>query len=194
MTFASPVSEPRASRWLPATVISLFALVLVADVAVALLFGGYRNLVEGDRVAVTFAAAAADAAIPLPVDPVPGGRLVGADGEVLVESRGDRLVVRAPGELVIRFRSPDAGAGVELDYRFSERRMGAGCEIALGRVASRYGVDTINRRRLDGARRPSGRYHHDLADHAGWFELRVTVNREAAAAGFEVTLPEVVWR
>jgi hypothetical protein len=193
VTAVPPNPDLRASRWLPATVISLFVLILVADVAAALLYGGYRNLVEGDRIAVAFAAAAADGAVARPVEPIPGGRLVGADGSIVVESQGDRLVVRAPGELTIRFRSPDAGAHVELDYRFTGRSKGAGCEIALARVASRYGVDTINRRRVDGGRKAGGRYRHYLADHAGWFELRVRVGAAAAEAGFEVTLPEIVW-
>ena len=38
-----------------------------------------------------------------------------------------------------------------------------------------------------------GTYRHYLADHAVWFELSLEVNAEAAAVGFVVAKPQIVW-
>ncbi len=122
-----------------------------------------------------------------------GSRTVASDGAVLVEFADGRFHVRVPGTLVIRFRAPDAGAYVRLDYRFGKRRSDARCDFVLARVASRYGVDYMARRTLIAKKKSKGKIRHYLADHAGWFQLSFQVDPAAARVGFEVTVPEIVW-
>lgn len=194
MSGPSGQDEPRRSRWLPVVVASLFALVLLADLAVVLVYGNYRELFEEDRVEITFSpiSGAAAGGTPEAVAAEPGGKLVAGDGTVMVEVSEDGIEVRAPGRVVLRFRAPDAGRHVELRYSFGQRSPGARCELVLARVPSRHGVDVISRRVLDGGKRSQGRFRHYLADHAGWFELSLEVNPSAADAGFAVTIPRVV--
>jgi hypothetical protein len=178
------------------TVISLFALVLLADIVVVLLYGNYRNLFEENGVEVSFVPEAAGVGNPstgLAAHEVKqGASLTGPDGSVLVEYGADRLAVLAPGKLKMRFRAPDAGSFLELDYAFRDPEPEARCEVAVARVASRYGVDVVRRKVLVSTKKSSATFRHNLADHAGWFELCLRVNVAAARGGFEVALPEIV--
>ena len=188
-----PDTESRRSRWLPTAVVSLFAVIVFADLVVVLIYGNYRNLFEDDQIKVFFVPAGdtAEGAPAEAVDSTPGAGLVAADGAVMVRASDADLEVLVPGRLTVRFRVPDAGAYVALRYRFGERRPGARCELTLARVASSYGVDTVCRRSLDGGKRERGSFRHYLADHTGWFELAFDVNAEAAELGFSVTRPEI---
>ena len=188
-------AEVRRSRWLPAVVFSLLALVFLADAVVIALYGNYRNLIEEQGVEAVFTPAdlAGDVAGPETVEVPDGSRAVAADGRVLVEASGGTFEVLAPGTLTIRFRAPDAGSYVELGYRFSEARSDARSELSLARVASRHGVDYMCRRSLTAKKKTEGMFRHYLADHAGWFELSLQVDPSAVAVGFEVDKPEIVW-
>jgi len=194
MTAGHRSGEQRKSLWLPALVVSIFALVFLADVMVIILYGNYRNLIENEGVDVLFTPAE-EVAFANPgkaVKIADGSRVTAADGTVLVESENSHIKVSVPGSLVFRFRAPDAGRYVELGYRFGHRRPRARCEVALARVASRYGVDDMCRRSLAAKRRIEGRFRQYLADHAGWFELSVEINPDAAAGGFQITKPMIV--
>ena len=195
MTGEPSIADERRSRWLPAAVFSLFALIIVADAVVIVLYGNYRNLIEEQGVEAVFTPAdpvgGGDA--PETVEVLDGSRAVAADGTALVEVSGESFDVLVPGTLTIRFRAPDAGSFVELGYRFGDRRSDAHSELSLARVASRYGVDYMCRRSLTAKKKRKGMFRHYLADHAGWFELSLEVNAEAAAVGFVVAKPELVW-
>jgi len=195
MTGEHPRPEPRRSRWLPAAVFSLFAVMVLADAVVIVLYGNYRNLIEENGLEVVFtpAHAAGVEARGVAVDVSEGSRVVAPDGTLLVEVAGGRFHVLAPGNLSVRFRAPDAGSWVKLEYRFGKRRTGATCDLVLARVASRYGVDYMCRRTLDAKKKRKGRFRHYLADHAGWFELSLDVSPRAAEVGLEITEPEIVW-
>lgn len=195
MTGESAVAEPRRSRWLPAVVFSLFAVVFLADAVVIALYGNYRNLIEEHGVETVFSPAVPtiDGSPGETVDVVDGLGSVAAGGAVMVKAAGEGFEVLVPGTLTIRFRAPDAGSFVELDYRFGDRRPDLHVELSLARVASRYGVDYMNRRLLTVKKKAGGTYRHYLADHAGWFELSLEVDEAAAAAGFEVGRPQIVW-
>ena len=195
MTGEPSIADERRSRWLPAAVFSLFALIILADAVVIVLYGNYRNLIEEQGVEAVFTPAdpVGGGAAPETVEVLDGSRAVAADGTALVETSGKRFDILVPGTLAIRFRAPDAGSFVELGYRFGDRRSDVRAELSLARVASRYGVDYMCRRSLTAEKKPEGMFRHYLADHAGWFELSLDVNAEAAAAGFEVTKPEIVW-
>jgi hypothetical protein len=194
MSGANPRPEPRRSRWLPAAVISVFAAMMLADVVVFVLYGNYRNLIEDDGLEVIFtpANAAGQEVQEVAVGVSEGSNAVARDGTTLVEVADGRFHVFVPGKLAIRFRAPDAGSWVKLEYRFGERRAGARCELVLARVASRHGVDYMCRKTLDAKKKPKGRFRQYLADHAGWFELSFDVNPAAAGVGFEVAAPEIV--
>jgi hypothetical protein len=187
--------EPRTSRWLPATVCSIFALLLVVDAVVLLFFSNRGDLLENDGLEVAFipTASATEEVRESVIDVDSTSSMLSPDGGVAVEVSDIDLTVWATGELVIRFQAPDAGSNLLLKYRFGGRRSGARCELTLARMASRWGVDTVWHRSLDGSKRSKGRIHHHLADHVGWFELRIRVNRDAAAVGFGITLPEIYW-
>jgi len=193
MTGLGPTSEPRRSRWLPALVVALFAVVVLADAMVILLFGNYRNLIEEDGFEAVFTPAGVTGreVRGVEVKVAEGSRAVAGDGAVLVEVSGGRFHVLAPGNLVIRFRAPDAGSWVRLDYRFGKRRSDARCEMVLARVASRYGVDYMSRRTLIAKKKARGKFKQFLADHAGWFELSFQVDPAAAMIGFDVSFPEI---
>jgi hypothetical protein len=180
--------EDRRSRWLPAAVITVFALVLAAEVVVIALYGNYRNLIEESGVEVTFrpVSDASESAVAGPVEWAPGLVIDGVDGSHSVVEVDGRLRVQSPGELILRFRAADAGSFLEIDYRFGRRAKGARCRVTLARVASRYGVDYMHRRTLSGSKKIRGTFRHNLADHAGWFELSIDVNAAAAAVGFEI--------
>jgi hypothetical protein len=195
MTSETPRPAPRRSRWLPAAVFSAFAVMLLADAVVIVFYGNYRNLIEEDGLEVVFtpANAAGQELQRVAVGVTDGSRAVAPDGTVLVEVADGRFEVRVPGNLAIRFRAPDAGSWVKLEYRFGKRRAGARCDLVLARVASRHGVDYMCRKTLDAEKKTKGRFRHFLADHAGWFELSFDVNPDAAKVGFEVTAPEIVW-
>lgn len=196
MTENAAVRGPRSSRWLPAAVFSLFALLVLIDVVVIVLYGNYRNLIEEDGIEVRFTPAiqADGEAAGRAVEVVSGSRILAADGAVLVDALGEGFEITAPGTLTIRFRAPDAGSTVELDYRFGRRGSRARCEVALARIASRHGVDYMCRRSLVAKKKPRGKFRHYLADHAGWCELTVAVNAAAAEVGFQVGVPELVWK
>ena len=185
---------PRSSRILPAVVIAFFVMVAAADLVVVIVYGNYRNLVEQSGVGVSFAADDPARPVDVPLSPVAaadeGGVVV--DGRVLVDRDGDRLTVRAPGLLILRFRAPDAGATVELDYAFLDPATRGRCRVVVARVASRYGVDIVRRARIAAGRRARGTFRHYLADHAGWFELQIRVDPAAARGGFRLTLPRIV--
>ncbi len=189
------MAEPRRSRWLPALIFSLFALIFLADAVVIALYGNYRNLIEEQGIEAVFTPARSllDEAPAEPVEVLDGIGAVAADGAQLVRSSGAGYEVLVPGTLQIRFRAPDAGSFVELDYRFGESRPNLQVELSLARVASRHGVDYMNRREITAKKKAGGTYRHYLADHAGWFELALDVNAEVAAGGFEVDRPEIVW-
>jgi len=195
MTSEPSIADERRSRWLPATVFSLFALIILADVVVIVLYGNYRNLIEEQGVEAVFipAEAVGGGVSPEMVEVLDGSRTVAADGTVLVDASGESFDILVPGTLTIRFRAPDAGSFVELGYRFGDRRSDATSELSLARVASRYGVDYMCRRSLTAKKKRKGMFRHYLADHAGWFELSLEVNAEAAAVGFVVAKPEIVW-
>jgi hypothetical protein len=195
MTSHRPGDDDRRSRWLPTAVFSVFALVLVVEFVVIVFFGNYRNLIEDSGVEVGFqpASAADEEARPELVKWTSDSTITSDRGVVMVEGLDGGLAVREPGELILRFRAPDAGSYLEMDYRFGRRQRGAECRLILARVASRYGVDYISRRTLKGRRKTEGTFRHNLADHAGWFELSVDVNPPAAEVGFEMTLPRLVW-
>ena len=185
--------EPRTSRVLPVAVAALFALVLLADLAALALYAHDPSRFEDDRLEIVFSSrAAADGGaaeeLPLPDH----GVLSGGDGRVLAERAGGSVVVRAEGELVIRLVVPEAGAVLELDYRFLDPADRGRCEIAVGRVVSRHGVDVVRRARLAAVKRAQGTFRHDLADHVGPLELRLEVNRAAARDGLEVMMPRGV--
>ena len=187
-------SGPRRTRWLPATVFSLFALVVLAEAVVIVLYGNYRNLIEESGVEMVFTPADASAVV-VPgeaVEVLDGSRIVAEDGTVLVEVSDDRIEVQVPGNLVFRTRAHNAGSSVEFSYRFGKRRSAARCDLIVARVASRYGVDYMCRRSLVARKKPKGVFRYYLADHAGWVELSLEVNAEAADVGFEVTKPEIV--
>lgn len=197
MTENSTVREPRSSRWLPAAVFSLFALLVLIDVVVIVLYGNYRNLIEEEGIDVSFTPAiraGAETAHHAMDFGSSGSRVLAADGAVLVQASEEGFEVFAPGTLTIRFRAPDAGAFVEIDYRFGRRESPARCEVALARIASRHGVDYMCRRSLEAKKSPRGKFRHYLADHAGWFELTLEVNAPAAEVGFQVGAPELVWK
>lgn len=193
MTEGSGGNEARTSRWLPVTVFSIFALLFVANAVLLVFFGNYRNLLEDDSVEVVFipTVTATEETREFTIDLESGSPVLSDDGGVAVEVSESGLKVRAPGELIIRFRASDAGSSLLMKYHFGRRRSGARCELALARMASRWGVDTVWRKSLDGNKRRKGKIRHYLADHAGWFELRIEANRAAAAVGFEITLPEI---
>jgi hypothetical protein len=193
MTWRDAAAAPR-SRILPAVVFSLFALMILVDLAVVVFFGNYRNLVEEDGIVVSFRSDTATADAVAAVEIPDGGRVVSTDGRVQAQREGDRLAVFSAGELMVRFRAPNAGGEMEMTYRFAERRADGRCEISVARVASRYGVDVVRRKELVAAKRRRGRFRHHLADHAGWFMLSLRVNQAAADQGFEVTLPTITWR
>ena len=167
MTEVDHRAEPRSTRWLPTTVVSLFALLLVVEIVIIALYGNYRNIIEKDGIEVVFVPARAESRRS-EVDRLtvsPGVPATTADGRVAVELGDEGLVVRAPGELVIRFRAPDAGSTMVMGYDFGRRQRGARFDLALGRVASRHGVDTVWRRSIKGGRRSKGTIKHYLADH-----------------------------
>lgn len=194
MSSESKAIEPRRTRWLPAVVFSLFALVVLADAVVIALYGNYRNLIEESGVEMVF----------IPLDPsivpasggvaevIDGCRIDSDGGIPLVEVSDGRISVLAPGNLVLRFRAHNAGSFVEFDYRFGRRRGTARCNLTVARVASRYGLDYMRRKSLVARRKPEGLFRQYLADHAGWFEMSFEVNEAAAAGGFEFTRPEVI--
>jgi hypothetical protein len=186
--------EPRRTRWLPAAVFSIFALVALADAVVIVLYGNYRNLIEEDGVEMAFTPADPSIAVARDeaVEVVDGCRIVTDDQTALVEVVEGRIRVLAPGALVLRFRAHDAGSFMEFDYRFRKRRSAARCNLTVARVASRYGVDYMCRESLVARKKAKGVFRQYLADHAGWFELTLEVNEAAAATGFEITKPEVV--
>lgn len=186
--------EPRRTRWLPAAVFSLFALVALADAVVIVLYGNYRNLIEEDGVEMVFTPADSSIAVVTDglVEVVDGRRIVTDDQTVLVEVADGRIRVLTPGTLVLRFRAHNAGSFMEFDYRFKKRRGPARCNLTVARIASRYGVDYMCRKSLVARKRAKGVFRQYLADHAGWFELALEVNEAAAADGFEITKPEVV--
>lgn len=194
MTAETEAAGPRRSRWLPAVVFSLFAAILLVDVVVVVLYGNYRNLVEEPGIEVMFTPVGSQDAVAVaePTEPTGGAPLASVDGRTVVAPSPGGYRVLEPGTLTLRFRSPDAGAFLELGYRFENRRPDADVELLLGRVASRYGVDTMCRRSITAERRKRGVFRHYLADHAGWFELRLEVGPAAAADGFEVESPRVV--
>lgn len=194
MSSESNAREPRRTRWLPAVVFSLFALVALADAVVIVLYGNYRNLIEVSGVEMVFTPQDPSMA-PVPggtVEAVDGCRIIAGDESALVVVSGNRISVRSPGVLVLRFRAHDAGSSVEFDYRFGERRAPARCRLTVARVASRYGVDYMRRKLLVARKKPEGTFRQYLADHAGWFEVSLEVNEAAAADGFEITRPEIV--
>jgi hypothetical protein len=173
-------------------VVSVFALILVVDL-LAIVAHRYDLLPrEDDTMELSFVfdeALGGDGVQAVPVDPTTS--TAAPDGTVVAHGSARGLVVRAPGELVIRFRTADAGSTLAVDYRFGRRVPGAVVTVNLARVASRWGVDHVWRRTLDGGKRKRGKIRHDLADHVGWFELRIAVNGPAAEVGFELTLPEI---
>jgi len=193
MTGDPPVREPRRSRWLPAVVFSLFALVVIADAVVIILYGNYRNLIEEQGVEMVFVPADLSTEIISgeAVEVTDGCRIVAEDGTVLVKTSDNRIEVLVPGHLVLRTRAHNAGSFVEFGYRFGKRRSPARCDLTVARVASRYGVDYLCRESLVARKKPKGVFRHYLADHAGWVELSLEVDPEAAAIGFEVTIPEI---
>ncbi len=195
MTESPTMAEPRRSRWLPTLVFSLFALIFLADAVVIALYGNYRNLIEEQGVEVVFTPARSflNGTPSEPVEVLDGVGAVAADGTEMVSSSGVGYEVLVPGTLTILFRAPDAGSFVELDYRFGESRPDLQVDLSLARVASRHGVDYMNRREIKAKKKSGGTYRHYLADHAGWFELALDVNAEVAAGGFEVGRPEIVW-
>jgi len=186
--------EPRRTRWLPAAVFSIFALVALADAVVIVLYGNYRNLIEEEGVEMAFTPADPSIAVVRDeaVEVVDGCRIVTDDQTALVEVAEGRIRVLAPGTLVLRFRAHNAGSFMEFDYRFRKRRGTARCNLTVARIASRYGVDYMRRESLVARRKAKGVFRQYLADHAGWFELTLEVNEAAAATGFEITKPEVV--
>jgi hypothetical protein len=194
MSAEANASEPRRTRWLPAVVFSLFALVALADVVVVILYGNYRNLIEENGVEMVFTPADPSIAVvsEAAVDVVDGSRIVAADGAVLVETVGDRIRVLAPGNLVLRFRAHNAGSFMEFGYRFGKRRSPARCNLTVARVASRYGLDYMCRKSLVARKKARGVVRQYLADHAGWFEISLEINEDAVAVGFEITRPEIV--
>jgi hypothetical protein len=186
--------DERRSRWLPIAVSSVFALVLVVEIVVIALYGNYRNLIEEPGLEVTFRPATSSGEVSVLASEgwTTATEIVGDGGSVLVEGTEDGLVVKVPGELVLRFRAPNAGSFLEVDYRFGKKKKKARCDLTLARVASRYGVDYMCRRALKGSRKTGGTFRHPLADHAGWFELSIDVNRAAARVGFQLSLPRLV--
>ena len=186
--------EPRRTRWLPAAVFSIFALVALADAVVIVLYGNYRNLIEEEGVEMAFTPADPSIAVVRDeaVEVVDGCRIVTDDQTALVEVAEGRIRVLAPGTLVLRFRAHNAGSFMEFDYRFRKRRSPARCNLTVARIASRYGVDYMRRESLVARKKAKGVFRQYLADHAGWFELTLEVNEAAAATGFEITKPEVV--
>jgi hypothetical protein len=188
--------EHRASRVLPAVVIALFVLVGLPDVIMVAVSAGRPGHGGIDAVEVSFSPGMeepepwVDGRIGSPV--ADGAELRSAAGELMVERAGPRVTVRQAGLLVLRFRVPDAGSTLELGFRFIEPANRGRCEITVGRVASRYGVDVVRRLRLAAVKRPAGTFRHNLADHVGWFEIRFRINRAAARGGFELTLPRLV--
>lgn len=196
MTESASVREPRSSRWLPAVVFSLFALLVLIEVVVIVCYGNYRNLIEADGIEVSFTPAilADGETTGRTMEVVSGSRTLAVDGAVLVDTSDKGFEISAPGTLTIRFRAPDAGSTVELDYRFGRREAPARCEVALARIASRHGVDYMCRRSLVAKKKPQGKFRYYLADHAGWCELTLEVNAAAAEAGFQVGVPELVWK
>lgn len=195
MTAHRPGDDERRSRWLPTAVFSVFALLLLVEVIVIVRYGNYRNLIEDSGVEVSFRPATGEpgSVISGPEEWTSDSAIVADGGEVMVEGTDGGLRVRAPGELILRFRAPDAGSFLEIDYRFGKKTKRARCDLTLARVASRYGVDYMCRRSLVGSRQAKGTFRHNLADHAGWFELSLDVNAAAAGVGFETTLPKLVW-
>ena len=194
MSGESNAIEPRRTRWLPAVVFSLFALVALADAVVIVLYGNYRNLIEEEGVEMVFTPADPSIAV-VPdgaVEVIDGCRIVADDQRVLVEVADGRIGVLAPGTLVLRFRAHNAGSFLEFGYRFKKRQSPARCNLTVARIASRYGVDYMCRKSLVARRKAKGIFRQYLADHAGWFELTLEVNEAAAAKGFEITEPEVV--
>ncbi len=194
MTAADVNDNDRRSRWLPATVIALFALVLLSDTAVIALYGSYHNLIEDDGLEVTFIP---DASMSRPAGDgglvvAPGTSAVSPDGRALVRATDDGFAVLAPGVLKIRFRSPNAGADVSLAYDFGQGDGLARCDLTLARVPSRYGVDVITKRTLTSRKKRSGAYHHYLADHVGWFELSLRPDQTAVERGFRVGRPVII--
>ena len=188
MTGESP-GAAKTSRWLPATVFSIFALALIVDVAAVLLHDNDAGPNTAKRMEIVFARSETAEVIEV----ADQGPTRAADGTVLVRRTAEGLVVRAPGELRIRFLAPDAGSTLAADYRFGRRRPGSHCSVSLARVASRHGVDTVWRRELDGGRQARGKIRYYLADHAGWFALAFDVNPIAAETGFRITVPKTSW-
>ena len=186
--------EPRRTRWLPAVVFSLFALVVLADAVVIVLYGNYRNLIEEEGVEMVFTPAnPLIAVVPDgPVEVIDGCRIVTDDQTALVEVADGRIGVLAPGTLVLRFRTHNAGSFMEFGYRFKKRRGPARCNLTVARIASRYGVDFMCRKSLVARKKAKGVFRQYLADHAGWIELSLEVNKAAAATGFEISKPKVV--
>lgn len=193
MTETGAGCEPRRSRWLPATVLTFFALVVVVDLVAVVL--SCSNLLprKEDALELSFlpegSPRSPEAGEMIVVDPA--ASTTGPDGAVVAVGSDRGLVVRAPGELLVRFRVADAGSTLVMDYLFGRREKGAGCTLELARIASDWGTDTVWRRALDGGKQRKGRIRHFLADHVGWFELRIGVNGPAADVGFELTLPEI---
>ena len=151
--------EPRRTRWLPAAVFSLFALVVLADAVVIVLYGNYRNLIEEEGVEMVFTPVDPSIAV-VPdgaVEVVDGCRIVADDQTVLVEVVDGRIRVLAPGALVLRFRAHNAGSFMEFDYRFRKRRSPARCNLTVARIASRYGVDYMCRESLVARKKGKGR-------------------------------------
>ena len=186
--------EPRRTRWLPTVVFSLFALVVLADAVVIILYGNYRNLIEDDGVEMAFTPADSLIAVAPdgPVEVIDGCRILTDDQTALVDVADGRISVLAPGTLVLRFRAHNAGSFVKFGYQFKKRRGPARCNLTVARVASRYGVDFICRKSLAARKKAKGVFRQYLADHTGWVELSLEVNKAAAAVGFEITKPEVL--
>jgi hypothetical protein len=193
LTSSAATDASRRTRWLPSVVAGLFVLMLAIDIAVVIYFGSYHDLIEDDAVEAAFtpraAAAGGDGESGLVIRS--DSPLVAADGQLVAETTLEGFAVYQPGELTLRFRSRNAGGYVVLPYEFGSQNPKANCATSLSRVPSAHGVDTINRRVLHARRGVRGVYRQYLADHSGWFELTLELNREATREGFRIGRPEI---
>lgn len=107
-------------------------------------------------------------------------------------SRG-RLLITAPGRLVMPFEVPRAGASLELRYHFRKPLSEAGCTLVVGRRYSNPdAVDVMTSRRLLPGPRGGGVVRVPLGHHTGASVLWLRADRAAADAGVMLQQPVLV--
>ncbi len=101
-----------------------------------------------------------------------------------------RLLIRAPGRLVLPFDVPRAGSSLTLRYRFRNGGAAGACRAVLGRTYARpEAVDIMAEEPLRARRGGAGVLHLSLGHHTGGAVLWVQTDRASAADGVVLQRP-----